>query len=363
MSTDYKFEGWMGLDKESVKGNMVWQEYEPKTWTEDDVDIKISHCGICGSDLHTLRSGWWPTKYPCCVGHEIVGQAVRVGKNVKHVKLHQRVGVGAQSGSCLRSDCYECTEGQENYCPRQVGTYDGKYPDGKVSRGGYAKYSRVPGHFVIPIPEGLDSAEAAPMMCGGVTVWTPLVENGAGPGKSVGIVGIGGLGHFGLLWAKALGCDKVVAISRTKSKAHDAEKMGADYTIATGEEGWNKTHSRSLDLIVCTVSSPSLPLEQYLQLLKTKGTFVQVGAPEDKLPAVRAFGLIGKGVAIKGSAIGTPKQIKEMLEFAEKNHIHPWIEERPMSRANESVVDMEDGKARYRYVLSNTKIDELETKE
>ena len=202
------------------------------------------------------------------------------------------------------------------------------------------------------------------MMCGGVTVWSPLKQCGAGPGKSVGIVGIGGLGHFGLLWAKALGCDKVVAISRTSAKAADAKKMGADYLIATDEdEKWAKNNSRTLDIIICTVSSPKLPLEKYLQLLKTQGTFVQVGAPEDKIPGFNAFSLIGKGVSIKGSAIGTPKEISEMLHFAEKHHIHPWIEERPMSQANRSVVDMEHNKARYRYVLSNTKIDELETKE
>jgi alcohol dehydrogenase (NADP+) len=158
MSAPYKFAGWMGLDKDSVQGKMVWQEFEPKTWTEDDVDIKVTHCGICGSDLHTLRSGCklfhlfsdlvpelstdsiagGPTIYPCCVGHEVAGAAIRVGKNVKHVKVGDRVGVGAQSGSCL--DCEECDAGLEHYCSKgNVGTYNGKYPDGSKSYGGYSE--------------------------------------------------------------------------------------------------------------------------------------------------------------------------------------------------------------------------------
>jgi alcohol dehydrogenase (NADP+) len=275
MSVDYKFYGWMGLDKESTKGNMVWQEYEPKTWTEDDVDIKITHCGICGSDIHTLRSGWGATLYPCCVGHEVAGTAVKVGKNVKHIKLGDRIGVGAQSSSC--GECDECKRGEVQYCSGgMVGTYNGKYKDGSKSYGGYADYCRCPAKFAVKIPDGLSTAEAAPMLCGGVTVWSPLKHNGAGPGKRVGIIGLGGLGHFGVLWAKALGCDEVVAISRSHSKEEDARKMGADRLIATGDEGWNKKNTRSLDLIVSTVSSPDMPLSKYLQLLKTHGQFIQV---------------------------------------------------------------------------------------
>lgn len=352
MSVPYKFQGWMGLDKESSKGNMVWQEYEPKTWSEDDVDIKVTHCGICGSDLHTLRSGWGATLYPCCVGHEVVGTAVKVGKNVKHLKLGDRCGVGAQCNSC--GECDECKAGEEQYCSKAfIGTYNGKHPDGSKSYGGYSDYCRVPAHFTVKIPDGLSLAEAAPMLCGGVTTWSPLKNNGAGPGKKVGIVGIGGLGHFGLLWAKALGCDEVVAISRTRAKEADAKKMGADRMIATDDEGWNKKNSRSLDLIVSTVSSPNMPISKYLQLLKTHGQFIQVGAPEDQLPGFGAFALIQKGCKIGGSSIGSPVDISEMLEFAVKHNVHPWIQERPLKEANDAVIAMDKGDARYRIVLVN----------
>ncbi len=291
--------------------------------------------------------------YPCCVGHEVAGRAIKVGKNVKHIKVGDRVGVGAQSGSCL--DCEECAAGLEQHCTRMVGTYNGKYPDGSKSYGGYSDYCRAPGHFTVKIPDGLSTAEAAPMLCGGVTTWSPLKNNGAGPGKKIGIIGVGGLGHFGLLWAKALGCDEVVAISRSNNKKEDALKIGATKYIATSEEGWHKKNARSLDLIVSTVSSPNMPLAKYLQLLSTHGQFIQVGAPEEPFPAFSAFALIGKGCKIGGSAIGSPADITEMLEFAVKHNVRPWIQERPMKDANQAVVDMDHGDARYRYVLCNEK--------
>ncbi|KAL3464584.1 chaperonin 10-like protein [Aspergillus heterothallicus] len=357
MSTDYKFEGWLGLDASSADGNMQWKEFEPKPWEETDVDIKISHCGVCGSDLHTLRSGWGPTIYPCCVGHEIIGTAVRVGSQVSHIKVGDRVGVGAQGESCLsrNGDCEDCASGNEQYCKRQFsGTYNGVFMNGGKSYGGYATYNRSPAHFAFKIPDGLSSAAAAPMMCGGVTVYNPLRHYGCGPGKKVGIVGVGGLGHFGVLFAKALGADKVVAISRKADKRADALKMGADSYVATAEDkDWVKENARSLDLIVCTVSSSKMPITDYVSLLKRDGTFVQVGVPEDGALTIPAGVLVMNGVKLGGSLIGSPEVIREMLQLAAEKKIQPWIEERPMKDANKAVVDMEKGDARYRYVLVN----------
>ena len=238
-----------------------------------------------------------------------------------------------------------------------MGTYNGKYPQGMGrSFGGYADFWRGPGAFVFKIPEGLRSEEAAPMLCGGVTVYSPLVRHGAGPGKSVGIVGIGGLGHFGILFAKALRCERVVAISRSSAKKEDAMKMGADVYIATDEEkDWARKWNGSLDLIICTVSGPNMPLSRYLRMLKVRGQFVQVGAPEDPIPAFRAYALIGKGVSISGSSIGSPAEIRDMLSFAEREGVRSWVQTRPMKEANQVIVDMEKGKARYRYVLVNPK--------
>jgi len=354
---DTKFQGWLGKDEASVNGKMVWGDFEPKKWSEDDVDIEISHCGICGSDLHTLRSGWGPTPYPCVVGHEIVGKAVRVGKNVKHVKQGARVGVGAEARSCLQKDCYECSNKLENHCSRgMIGTYGSVYPgDEGKSYGGYATHNRTNAHFVFNIPDGLDSADAAPMLCGGVTVYSPLKNYGCGPGKTVGIVGVGGLGHFGVLFAKALGADKVVGISRKAEKRDDVLKLGADQYIATDEDkDFAKHNAKTLDLIVCTVSSEKMPLNDYLALLKTKGTFIQVGAPDGgNLPNINAFTLISNGIKVGGSGIGSPEEIQDMLQFAADKKVKPWIQKRSMKEANQAVVDMADGKARYRYVLEN----------
>jgi alcohol dehydrogenase (NADP+) len=214
------------------------------------------------------------------VGHEIIGKAVRVGKNVKHISVGDRVGVGAQARSCMQDSCPDCSAGLENHCSiAGVNTYGSIYPDdlGK-SYGGYADHNRTNSHFVFKIPEGLSSADAAPMLCGGITVFSPLKANGCGPGKTVGIVGVGGLGHFGVLFARALGADKVVGISRKAEKKDDVLKLGADQYIATDEdEDWATKNKKTLDLIVCTISSEKMPLTDYLGLLKTKGTFIQVG--------------------------------------------------------------------------------------
>jgi D-arabinose 1-dehydrogenase-like Zn-dependent alcohol dehydrogenase len=313
----------------------------------------------------------------CCVGHEIVGKTVRVGQNVKHIELGDRVGVGAQALSCLKSDCPLCSTGRENYCPGIIQTYAMDYPDGTgASFGGYADYNRSPGHFVFKIPDNLPSEAAAPMLCAGGTVFSPLKQNDCGPGKTVGIVGVGGLGHFGVLFAKALGADRVAAISRKSSKKDEALALGADRYIATDDDSdWAAKNSRTLDLMISTVSSPKMPMTEYLSLLKVGGTFVQVGyvhrfRPPDllkhyltmcrnpdggQLPAINAFTLIFNNIKVGGSCIASPKTIREMLQLASKKNIRPLIETRPIEDANKTIVDMENGLARYRYVLVNEK--------
>ncbi|KAL1973101.1 hypothetical protein VTN31DRAFT_6643 [Thermomyces dupontii] len=196
--------------------------------------------------------------YPVCVGHEIVGRVVRVGSQVKDLKVGDLVGVGAQNDSCLsrKGYCEDCEAGYEQYCRHLVTTYNGVYINGGKSYGGYASYHRSPAHFAIKIPDGLPPEVAAPMMCGGITVYSPLRNYGCGPGKKVGIIGVGGLGHFAIMFAKALGANRVVAISRRSNKREDALKLGADEYIATDEDkGWVAENTRTLDLLVLTVSS------------------------------------------------------------------------------------------------------------
>ncbi|KAJ5096324.1 hypothetical protein NUU61_005680 [Penicillium alfredii] len=355
------FQGWVAHDATTP---LTFTSFEPKPFTSTDVEIKVSHCGICGTDIHTLRSGWGPADYPCVVGHEIIGTVERVGSDVstlassaasRAIRVGDRVGIGAQSNSCLRADCEACADGQESYCTRMTGTYNGRYADKSKSYGGFATHWRGPAHFVFRIPDTLPSAEAAPLLCGGVTVYAPLRKHGAGPGKTVGVVGIGGLGHLGILFARALGADRVVAISRSSSKRADAvQGLGADAFIATAEDkGWAKTYSRTLDIVLSTVDAPDMPLAQYLRLLKRDGTFVQVGAPERPLPPLTAWSLIQKSVKVTGSNIGSPDDIRSMLQLAAEKRVLPWIQKRPMEDVNAALADMDAGKARYRYVLQN----------
>lgn len=280
---------------------------------------------------------------------------MRVGKNVDHqgIKVGDIVGVGAQTDSCMA--CDYCKKGEENHCQGgMTNTYNSLHKDGSLSQGGYAEYARKPGRFCFKIPDGLNPAWAAPMMCGGVTVYTPLVENGCGPGKKVGIIGVGGLGHFGVLFAKALGADKVIAFSRKNDKAAEAKAMGADDYVATDESGadWEAKYANQLDIIVSTVSSPKMPIDKYLTMLAVRGSLLQVGAPEDIIPGFNMFQLIPKSAKIGGSLIGNRKTIEEMLQVAAKHNVKPWVQERPMKDANQALIDFLAGKPRYRYVLT-----------
>ncbi|KAL4937489.1 hypothetical protein BDV06DRAFT_215848 [Aspergillus oleicola] len=358
MATDNKFWGWLGHDRASANGKMVWGEYQPKPFERTDVEIKITHCGVCGSDLHHLRSGWRPADYPLCVGHEIVGIVVRVGSDVTGITLGDRVGVGAQSGACLNQagDCQACAEGIEQYCPKHTITYDARFPDGSKANGGYADFWRGPGAFVFLIPDSIPSDAAASMLCGGITAFSPLLEHRAGPGKRVGVIGIGGLGHFGIMAAKALGCDEVVAISRSTSKKEDAFKIGATKFIATDEDNnWATLEACTLDLILCTVSSADMPIEGYMGLLDLNGHFVQLGAPEDKTPPFSMFVLLSRHRSMSGSLIGGRSQIRYMLDFFAEKNIRPWTVNIPMRDANKAIQGFEKGAARYRYVLVNEK--------
>ncbi|KAK8013988.1 zinc-binding dehydrogenase [Apiospora arundinis] len=359
---DYKFEGWQAHDASAADGNMRWEEFEPKPWEESDVDIRVTHCGMCGSDLHVLRSGWGATPYPLTVGHEIVGVVVRAGNQVMNgLKVGDRVGVGAQGDSCLSrfgdgARCDDCDANEENYCPKMVFTYSAPalHFNGGKAQGGYATYHRAPSHFVVKIPDNVDSAEAAPMLCGGVTVFAPLKFHDTKPGMSVGIVGVGGLGHYGVIFAKAMGADRVVGISRRENKRKEVLSLGADDYIATADDAnWPAKNARSLDLIISTVASADVPIDDYFTLLKRDGKFVQVGIPEDGPFKLAAPSVVFGRQSFTGSMIGSPNDLREMLELVSKKNLKGMVQLRPMTEANEAIQDLEAGKPRYRYVLVN----------
>ncbi|GAA5828593.1 hypothetical protein JCM3770_006319, partial [Rhodotorula araucariae] len=286
-----------------------------------------------------------------------IGEVVRVGDNVKHLQVGQRVGVGAQAGSCL--ECAACKAGLEQHCEGgMVGTYQGVWEDGTVAQGGYADYTRVKGQLAVPIPEGLEAESTAPLLCAGVTVYSPLKRFNCGPGKKVGVVGIGGLGHLALQIAKAMGAE-TFALSHSASKIDDAEKLGVkreNFIVAKDIKATAKQWANTFDIILITAPSTELPLDTlYFPLMRRLGAVVLCALPEAKLPGFLPQALVGKSLTLAGSLIGGTSELAELFDLAAKHDIKAWVETRPMSDASQTLQDMDAGKARYRYVLSNEK--------
>ncbi|KAH8114175.1 GroES-like protein [Phellopilus nigrolimitatus] len=324
-------------------------EYPSKKWAETDVEIAITHCGVCGSDVHTLSSGWGAFDVPLVVGHEIAGMAVRVGSAVQGIKVGDRVGVGAQISSCY--DCTLCKHDNENYCPKKIDTYGDKYPDGVRTLGGYSTGIIADARYVFPIPDGVTSADASSMLCGGLTTYSPLVRNGAGPGKKVGVIGIGGLGHYAILFAKALGCE-VYAFSHSSNKEADCRKMGVDHYVLDSP-GFHDSLQYELDMIICCRdAAEGFPMNEYLSMLNVHGKFICVALPDKPFPPLTGFTLLNNGCYIGGSHIGSKAEAIAMLKLAAEKNIKPWIEEIPMKDCHKAIEGVLNGKPRYRYVLT-----------
>ncbi|KAI6088874.1 GroES-like protein [Hypoxylon rubiginosum] len=326
-------------------------EFKPKPFGDYDIDVKIIACGVCGSDVHTATGGWGNKNWPLVPGHEIIGHAVKVGPKVTTVKVGDRVGVGAQISACL--ECNICKEDNETYCKQQLDTYGSIYPDGTLAHGGYSSHIRAHEHFTFPIPEKLESELAAPMLCAGLTAYSPLVRNGAGPGKKVGILGIGGIGHFGILFSKALGAE-TYAISRSARKKDDAMAMGADGFLETQVEGWNKDHEMTFDLILSTASSnDDFSLTPYLSLLKVHGKFIAVGLPEGEGWRLAPQNLLSNGCLIGSSHLGSRKETLAMLELAADQGIKSWVETIPVGEegCGQALTRVHENDVRYRFTL------------
>lgn len=350
MTTD-TFKGIAVVDHKDWK-NPKKVEFPAKPFYDNDVDIKIEACGVCGSDIHCAAGNWGQKQTPLVVGHEIIGKVVKVGPKCKTgLKIGDRVGVGAQVFSCL--ECERCKNDNEPYCARFVTTYSQPYEDGYVSQGGYANYVRVHEHFAVPIPENIPSEYAAPLLCGGLTVYSPLLRNGCGPGKKVGILGIGGIGHMGILFAKAMGAE-VYAISRSNAKKEDSLKLGADHYIATKEEpDWGTKYFDTFDLIVvCASSLTDVDFDVMPKAMKVGGRIVSISVPEqDEVLTMKPFGLIG--VSIANSILGSIAEMKQLLKLVSENNIKIWVETLPVGEAGvkEAFERMDKGDIRYRFTL------------
>lgn len=313
--------------------------YDPGPLGAEEVEIAVDYCGLCHSDLSIINDEWGMTKYPVVPGHEVTGSIVAMGGQVKGLKIGQKVGVGWNADSCMH--CHECMGGNHNLCLTAQPTIVGH-------RGGFAERVRAHWVWTIPLPDGLDIASAGPLLCGGITVFSPLLTFNIRPTQHVGVVGIGGLGHMGLKFARAWGCE-VTAFTSNESKADEARSFGAHHVVSSRDQAALLKMSNSLDLLIVTVNLP-LDWAGLLKTLRPNGRLHVVGAVVEPMP-IPAIDLIFGQKSVSGSPTGSPVTLTTMLEFAARQHIAPQVEHFPMSQINEALEHLEAGKARYRVVL------------
>ncbi|XP_055802497.1 8-hydroxygeraniol dehydrogenase-like [Solanum dulcamara] len=336
--------GWAARDTSGVLSPFIFSR---RVTGENDVQFKVMYCGICHSDLHQLTNEWSNSIYPMVPGHEVVGVVTEIGSKVEKFKVGDKVGVGCLVGSCRK--CEDCVNDLENYCPNQIMTYNGVYSDGTPTYGGYSDIMVTDEHYVVHWPENLPM-EAAPLLCAGITTYSPLKYFGLDkPGMHIGVVGLGGLGHMAVKFAKAFGT-KVTVISTSLSKRDEAiERLGADSFLVNRDPDQMQAAAGSLDGIIDTVSAihPLLPL---INLLKTHGKLVLLGAPEKPLE-LPVFPLLLGRKLVAGSAIGGIKETQEMVDFAAKHNITPDVEVVPMDYVNTALERLLKSDVKYRFVI------------
>ena len=332
---------FQGLAAHAAGAELLSYRYDPGKLGSQEVEIAITHCGICHSDIHLISNDWGISHYPFIPGHEVIGSVAAVGSDVRGLKLGQRVGLGWQSNSC--GVCEWCMRGMENLCPEAEGTC--------VHRnGGYADRVRANARFVIPVPDALGSEEAAPLLCGGITVYNPLRIHEINPASRVGVVGIGGLGHMAIQFARVFGAH-VTAFSTSAGKEKEARAFGAHHFVNSRESKAMKEVAGSLDFILTTVNADQ-EWGTYLQALRPLGTLCFVGVPPSPV-CVHAFPLISGQRAISGNPTGSPFRIREMLDVAARHGVKATTELFPMAKANEAIEKVKKSKVRYRAVLAN----------
>lgn len=319
---------------------------------EHDVLIEIKYSGICHSDIHQARDGWGEGIFPMVPGHEIAGVVTEVGAGVTKYAVGDRVGVGCFLDSCR--ECEYCLAGQEQHCVEgMTGTYNALDRNGEPTYGGYSTHLVVDENYAVRIPEGLSLDVAAPLLCAGITLYAPLKHWGAGPGKKVAIVGLGGLGHMGVKIAHALGAE-VTVLSQSLRKQEDGLRLGADHYYATADEATFQELKGRFDLIVSTVSAP-LGLDRYLGLLRVGGALVNVGAPEEPVE-LNLFSVIGGNKTLAGSMIGGIAETQEMLDFCAEHGLGSEIEVISGEQINEAYERVLASDVRYRFVIDTSTI-------
>ncbi|MED6183361.1 putative mannitol dehydrogenase 3, variant 2 [Stylosanthes scabra] len=337
--------GWAARDSSGLLSPFNFSRRETG---EKDVAFKVLYCGICHTDLHMTKNDWGNSIYPFVPGHEVVGIVTEVGSKVKKYKVGDKVGVGYLVESCR--SCQNCVENLENYCPKSILTQGAKYTDGTTTYGGYSDSMVVDEHFVIRIPEGLPLDAAAPLLCAGVTVYSPMKYYGLDkPGMHVGVVGLGGLGHVAVKFAKAHGL-KVTVISTSPNKKEEAIKnLGADSFLVSRDLDQMEAAKETLDGIIDTVSAAH-SIQSLIGLLKSHGKLVLIGGIEKPME-LQAFSLIIGRKLVGGSLVGGLKETQEMIDFAAKHNVKPEIEVVPMDYVNVAMERLAKADVKYRFVI------------
>ena len=330
-----------GLAVHAAGAHLLPYKYDPGALKADEVEVRISHCGVCHSDVHLIDNDWGMSRYPFIPGHEIVGIITAVGSSAANLTVGDRVGIGWQSDSC--GVCEWCRKGEEHLCAKAQPTCVGR-------NGGYADAIRVNWRFAIPVPESLESENVAPLLCGGITVYAPIRNHGVRPASRVGIIGIGGLGHMGLQFAKAFGAE-VTAFSTSKGKEAEARALGAHHFVNTRETGAMKKLGGSFDFLLSTVNADQ-DWGGYINALRPRGSLCIVGVPPSPI-ALQAFPLVGGQKSLAGSPTGSPNDIAEMLDVAARHQVKAVTERFAMDKANEAVAKVKKNQVRYRAVLAN----------
>ncbi|USZ15791.1 NAD(P)-dependent alcohol dehydrogenase [Moraxella sp. FZFQ2102] len=315
-------------------------DYDAGALKADEVEIKVYYCGICHSDLSMMDNEWGTSVYPLVAGHEIIGEIIALGSDTKGLSIGQMVGVGWTAESCQH--CDPCIGGKHHVCKSAVPTV--------LHKGGFADKVRAQWQWVIPMPDGIDYAKAGPLLCGGITVFQPLLQHHIQAHHKVGVIGVGGLGHMALEFFNAWGCE-VTAFSSNPNKYDEIYALGAHHILDSTNPDSFADAKNSLDLIVSTVNVP-LDWKAYMKLLKPEGKLHMVGAVLEPM-SISAFSLIGGAKSVTGSPTGSPIHLRTMMDFAARKQIHPVVEEFPMSEINDAIRHLQSGKARYRVVLKN----------
>lgn len=324
---------------DAAGGELKPCEYELGDLGAHEVDIRVTHCGICHSDLSMLDNEWGMSAYPLVPGHEAAGVVEGVGEHVTHLKAGDRVGLGWFSKSCMH--CRTCMGGDHNMCAQNEATIVGRH-------GGFADRVRCDAAWAIPIPDGVDPVSAGPLFCGGITVFNPIVQFGVQPTDRVGVIGIGGLGHMALGFLNKWGCE-VTAFTSSGAKAEEALKLGAHRTVNSRDESAIQAEAGRFDFILSTVNVP-LNWEHYINALGPRGRLHHVGAVLEPIP-VGAFSLIMQQRSVSGSPLGSPATTADMLNFCARHEIKPVTETFKLSNVNDAMQHLRDGNARYRIVL------------